>query len=257
MTRDDLRADCSRCAALCCVAPAFAASRDFAIDKPAGQPCPNLAGLRCSIHDRLRQRGFPGCAAYDCFGSGQRVTQAFAGRDWRTPGVADRMFAALAVTRSLHELLWYLDEALSLAPALGGALAEEVSRIEALARLDVAELVEVDVPTVRASANALLLEASSLARSGGADLRGADLVGRNLRGADLRSANLRGAVLVGADLRGADLRGADVIGVDFRGAEVGGADLRGALYLVRAQMEAAVGDGATRLPESVGRPAHW
>ncbi len=39
--RHDLRADCGRCAGLCCVAPAFTASADFAIDKPAGQPCPN------------------------------------------------------------------------------------------------------------------------------------------------------------------------------------------------------------------------
>jgi hypothetical protein len=31
-----LRADCERCFGLCCVAPAFAASADFAIDKDAG-----------------------------------------------------------------------------------------------------------------------------------------------------------------------------------------------------------------------------
>ena len=33
-----LHADCARCAALCCVLPPFAASADFAIDKPAGRP---------------------------------------------------------------------------------------------------------------------------------------------------------------------------------------------------------------------------
>jgi hypothetical protein len=78
-----LRADCARCAGLCCVAPAFVASTDFALDKEAGQPCPNLApDFRCTIHDRLRQAGFPGCAAYDCFGAGQRVTQVtFGGLD--------------------------------------------------------------------------------------------------------------------------------------------------------------------------------
>ncbi|MDR3081083.1 MAG: pentapeptide repeat-containing protein, partial [Streptomyces sp.] len=40
--RSDLRADCSSCFALCCVALPFAASADFAIDKAAGTPCPNL-----------------------------------------------------------------------------------------------------------------------------------------------------------------------------------------------------------------------
>jgi len=63
--------------------PAFSASADFAIDKDAGQPCPNLRpDFRCSIHDRLRQQGLPGCAVYDCFGAGQQVAQVtFGGRD--------------------------------------------------------------------------------------------------------------------------------------------------------------------------------
>lgn len=255
--RGTLRADCARCVALCCVAPAFAASRDFAIDKPPGRPCPNLAAdFRCSIHDRLPQRGFPGCVAYDCFGAGQQVTQVtFAGRDWRTPAVADEMFAAFAVMRSLHELLWYLDEALALAPS--DELRAGVEHVEGLARLGPPDLLTLDVPGVRQAANVLLSRVSDQVRGVGAQLRGADLIGRNLRGADLRDANLRGALLVGADLRGADLRGADVIGVDFRGADLAGADLVGAIFLVQSQLAAANGDAATRLPESVGRPTHW
>ena len=55
--RTRLRADCTRCAGLCCVAPAFAASADFAIDKPAGHACPNLRDDdRCGIHAQLRER---------------------------------------------------------------------------------------------------------------------------------------------------------------------------------------------------------
>jgi hypothetical protein len=83
--RADLRADCAQCFGLCCVAPAFTASADFAITKPAGRPCPNLGvGFGCGIHDRLRDSGFGGCAVYDCFGAGQKVAQVtFGGRDWR------------------------------------------------------------------------------------------------------------------------------------------------------------------------------
>ena len=82
----ELRANCERCFGLCCVAPAFSASADFAIDKAAGRPCPNLrADNRCQIHAELRPRGFPGCAVYDCFGAGQKVAQVtFGGRDWRS-----------------------------------------------------------------------------------------------------------------------------------------------------------------------------
>src|SRR5262244_4212574 len=118
--RSSLRADCARCAGLCCVAPAFSASADFAIDKAADQPCPNLrADFRCGIHDRLRPRGFGGCAAFDCLGAGQKVAQVtFGGRDWRAdPALAAPMFAAFAVMRQLHELLWYLNEALALSAA--------------------------------------------------------------------------------------------------------------------------------------------
>src|SRR4051812_13802483 len=109
--RRHLRADCANCAALCCVAPAFAASADFAVDKPAGMPCPNLRDDDlCGIHDRLRDRGFPGCAVFDCFGAGQHVTQGtFAGRSWReSPELAGAMFAVLPVMRQLHEMLWHL-----------------------------------------------------------------------------------------------------------------------------------------------------
>jgi len=127
-----LRADCANCAALCCVAPGFSASADFAIDKAPGQPCPHLdAGFRCSIHAQLRPRGFPGCAAYDCFGAGQHVTQStFGGSDWRRqPGIAAEMFASFAVMRPLHELLWYVTEALALdaaGPVHADLAAEEV-----------------------------------------------------------------------------------------------------------------------------------
>jgi len=67
------------------VAPAFSASSDFAIDKPAGEPCPNLTtDFRCGIHTTLRERGFPGCVVYDCFGAGQKVARVtFGGQDWR------------------------------------------------------------------------------------------------------------------------------------------------------------------------------
>jgi hypothetical protein len=109
-----LRADCEHCFGLCCVAPAFFASADFAIDKSAGQPYPNLpADFRWAIHHRLRQQGFAGCTTYDCFGAGQKVAQiTFAVQDWRqTPRIAAKMFNVFTIMRQLHELLWLLTEA--------------------------------------------------------------------------------------------------------------------------------------------------
>lgn len=79
-----LKEDCSKCAALCCLALTIDKGEHFAIDKPAGVPCPNLDGHGCRIHRWLRVEGFSGCTIYSCGGAGQRVTQElFAGQSWR------------------------------------------------------------------------------------------------------------------------------------------------------------------------------
>src|SRR6266851_1431641 len=261
-----LRADCEHCFGLCCVAPGFSASADFAIDKAAGQPCLHLqADFRCGIHNRLRPQGFPGCAVYDCFGAGQKVAQrTFGGRDWRrTPQIAPQMFRVFTIMRQLHELLWYLTEALTLEPArsLHGELRLVLDETERFTHMRADALEALDVTAHRHDVNALLLQASEMARARvrrhAIDRRAADLTGKDLRGADLRAANLRGAYLIGADLTGADLRSADVTGADFRGADLSGADLTGSLFLTRSQLDAAKGDQATTLPPSLTRPAHW
>ena len=265
--RSRLRADCARCAGLCCVGTAFARSTDFAIDKPAGVSCPHLApgpdDFGCTIHDRLPESGFPGCAAFDCFGAGQRVVQhTYAGTTWRdAPETAHEMFAVFTVVRGLHELLWYLGEAARL-PAtapLSARLREAEQHLERLALSSAAILARVDLEHHRASLVPLLRQASELARAGiaGQDLAGADLSGGRLAGRDLRGASLRGALLLGADLRGADLQLTDLTGADLRGCDVRGTDLREVLFLTRLQVGAARGDESTLLPAGLERPAHW
>jgi uncharacterized protein YjbI with pentapeptide repeats len=255
-----LTADCGSCFGLCCVAPAFAKSADFAIDKPAGHACPNLgADFRCGIHDRLRQRGFPGCAAFDCFGAGQKVSQVtFGGRDWRQhPQAADQMFKAFAVMRQLHQLLWYLTQALALRPSR--QLRDALDDTERLTRSDPSTLLRLDMAAHWREVDTLLQGASELVRAAarGPEYRGADLIGKDLRRADLRGANLRGAYLIGANLRGADLRMADLSGADLRGADLRGADLTGCIFLTQPQVDAARGDSKTKLPPSLTRPVHW
>jgi uncharacterized protein YjbI with pentapeptide repeats len=263
---DVLRADCGRCFGLCCVAPAFSASADFAIDKPAGRPCPHLQpDFRCLIHHDLRGRGFRGCAVYDCFGAGQRVSQVtFGGRDWRRdPRAAPRMYEVFPVMRQLHELLWYLAGALALRPAraLHGQLRQAFTATQAMTTRPADVLLGLDTGQHWAQVNALLLRASELARAQvpgqKPDHQGADLIGARLAGADLTGANLRGSRLIGADLRRADLTLADLTGADLRGADLRGADLTRSLFVTQAQLDAAEGDAGTGLPPSLTRPAHW
>ena len=285
--RAELRARCEDCFGLCCVALTFTRSADFAEDKPAGDPCRHLgADHTCGIHDQLRGRGYAGCTVYDCFGAGQKVSRVtFAGRDWRggadggSPGAgggaghpagagsaaAERraMFAALPVMRQLHELLWYLTEALSL-PAVAALHPEAeraAARVDALTRGTPDDLAALDVAAERAGVNGLLLRISAAVRAQAPgrprSRRGADLIGARLRGADLRGADLRGSLLIGADLRGADLRLADLIGADLRDTDLRGADLTDTLFLTQAQVNGARGDARTRVPAALARPAHW
>ena len=264
--RKDLRADCGSCFGLCCVALPFAASSDFANDKPAGTPCQNLAAdFSCGIHPQLRERGFPGCTVFDCFGAGQKVSQVtFGGQDWRRdPRTAREMFETFPVMRQLHELLWYLAEALTLpaTSSLGGELRRALERTERLTLGSAEELRTLEVAAHRTEVSALLLRASELVRAevpgSKRNRRGADLIGARLVSAKLRGANLRGALLIAADLRKADLRSADLIGADLRDADLRGADLTDALFVTQSQLNAAKGDATTVLPGSLSRPAHW
>lgn len=135
MPETDLKDDCARCAGLCCVGLALDRGPDFAIDKPAGIPCPNLdAGCACTIHARLSEAGFPGCVRYTCRGAGQRVVQEiFGGRSWREdPALLGPMLEAFGEMRGLHDRIAMLRTAARL--PLGEA--EERCRRELLERLE-------------------------------------------------------------------------------------------------------------------------
>jgi len=176
------------------------------------------------------------------------------------------MFAAFAVMRQLHELLWYLNEALALSAAdpFRDELHEAFAATERVTNSAPDELIKLDVDAHRQLANAVLLRVSEHVRERagrhgcqGPDLRGADLAGKDLKGADLAGACLRGALLIGADLRGADLSYADLTGADLRGADLSGADLGTSLFTSQPQLDSAKGNSATKLPSRLSRPSHW
>ena len=255
--RLELLADCGSCAGLCCVVPAFSASSDFAIDKPARTPCPNLAStpgdFGCTIHTELPERGFTGCTVYDCFGAGQAVV-ARHGAGWRTsPSVREALFADFEVVERLHELLWYVADALTRPAAR--PLVAELEGLRTRVQAGIEDPPRAEVVALQIRADGLLGEVSALVRGGrgrgrsrGERLRGRDLAGADLRERDLRDADLRGALLIGADLSGLELGEADLLGADLRGADVRGTDLSATLFLTRLQVHAARTDPATRLP---------
>lgn len=266
--RESLRADCSSCAALCCAALAFSASTDFAYDKAAGEPCKNLQrDFRCGIHDQLLRSGFKGCAAFDCFGAGQQVTQqTFGGRDWISqPEIAHRMFRTLPVMIELHEMLWYLIDAMELAcpEPLRHELEWQFAEIKRLTGLSAEDLYALDTHALRNTVRPLLAQAGKHMQKGSKkskaakDFRGKELMGAEFKGANLVNADFTGAYLIAANCRMADFSIANFLGADMRDADISGADLSGSLFLAQNQVNAAIGDSRTKLPAHINRPSHW
>jgi len=225
------------------VAPAFARSADFSIDKAPGQPCPNLDGAdRCRIHADLCEHGFRGCLAFDCLGAGQRVTQrTMAGLDRRrSPEEAERIFAVFRRMVEVYGLLWHVEHGLQRAPeALCPPLEELCRALEALTEADEAAILGLDLAPLARKVGDRLKELSLALRPQPRRPPRAPRPGVRLAGADLRQADLSGTLLLGADLRGADLRGADLRGADLRGADLRGADLGEVLFLTPMQLLAA------------------
>jgi uncharacterized protein YjbI with pentapeptide repeats len=239
---EQFRGKCEDCFGLCCVAPRFPASAEFAISKEAGEPCPNLAiDFRCTIHSSLNAQGFRGCVAYDCLGAGQKVSQlVFGGRSWReAPETAERMFETFRFVRHLHEMLIPLTvgATLELTAPLRRRLDSLREEIDRLTRASADEILAADVAEYRRRANGLLLlVACELTRADitrdisrrGVDLRSTDLSDGHLRRVDFTDANLHGARLARADLREANLTNADLTQADLTDADLTGATLTGA-----------------------------
>ena len=82
-----------------------------------------------------------------------------------------------------------------------------------------------------------------------AKLNRADLSAASLVDADLRRANLTGADLSGADLSTADFTGATIRNARFNSANISGAVLIDTVGLEQKQLDEALGDSDTAVPE--------
>jgi hypothetical protein len=237
----------------------FSAVSGFGVDKPGGTPCLNLLDDdRCGIHASLRADGWPGCTVFECFGAGQQVSQVtYGGTSWREQDNLAEMAAVLSVMRQLHEMLVHLVEVARRSPDPDADVVR--AEVEQLTGADPETLLLADVDDLHERVGRLLSEASARVRRpwpAAQDRTRADLAGRRLTG-DHRGWSFRGALLIAADLRGADLREVDLLGADLRDTDLRGCDLSTALFLTQPQVNGAIGDPATTLPEGLSRPARW
>lgn len=266
---NDLKSDCQNCFGLCCVALPYGKSADFPFNKDCGDPCRNLCSTNlCAIHSQLREKGFRGCVSYECFGAGQHVSQTiYNGRDWRdNKEHAEEMFAVFPIVQQLHEMLFYLKQALHLkeTQSIRTSLQNSYEETVELSLRKPEAILQIDVSAHRRKVNTLLIETSKLYRSRMNDnsqkkksRKAADFIGANLKGLNLQGEDFRGKLMIAANLSKSDLKKADFIGADLRDADLRGADLRESLFLTQSQINSAIGDAQTKIPVNLDRPGHW
>ncbi|HAM80173.1 pentapeptide repeat-containing protein [Ornithinibacillus bavariensis] len=266
---NELKSDCKNCFGLCCVALPFGKSADFPYSKEGGIPCQNLCSNNsCAIHDLLRERGFRGCVSYECFGAGQHVSQfIYKGEDWRRDsGYAGEMFAVFPLIQQLHEMLWYLKQALSLkeAESFKADLQEIYEETVDLTRRKPKEILEINLAAHRSNVNVLLVKVSEIYRkdihshSNKREIKkDSDFIGKSLYGRRLQGEDFRGKIMIESNLSYCDLSKADFIGADLRNADLRSADLTDALFLTQSQINSAIGDIHTKLPSYLEMPSHW
>ncbi|MOA02087.1 Pentapeptide repeats (8 copies) [compost metagenome] len=174
------------------------------------------------------------------------------------------MFEVFPIVQQIHEMLYYLHQALDLeeTSSIHNELRRVYDKTLSLTYLHPKEILRLDVPGHRAVVNQLLLTTSDLVRKDhlqsnkNSKIR-KDSVGANFEGANLRGVNFRGALLIAANLRNADLRKVDFIGADLRDADLSGANLTECIFLTQAQVNSAKGNTKTRLPRDLKTPVHW
>ncbi|MCO7120422.1 pentapeptide repeat-containing protein [Ihubacter massiliensis] len=269
---EDLRAqlhiDCGKCCGLCCTALYFSKSEGFPSNKKAGKPCPNLlSDFRCKIHSQLSQEGLKGCIAYDCFGAGQKVTQMiYSGSAWKTmpPDRAQEMFDVFIRVYQLHQILWYLIEALSLTAAQKhkNELKGLILKIQTTVGNSPADICSCDIEAYRKRVNHVLKEVGdSVGESVGGNKTGkldeSEYLGRQFGKADLSGQDFSMALMIASDLSGCKLRGTNFLGADLRDTDLSNADLSESIFLTQMQINEAKGNKHTRLPDWLERPDHW
>lgn len=269
-----LKIDCSKCFGICCVALYFSKSDGFPKDKVAGEPCVNLKdNFTCKVHKDLKKKGLKGCTTYDCFGAGQKVVQiTYKGENWiKSPELAYEMYDSFIIMRKLHEMLWYLSDALTfkLDSNTEDKLIKMIEETEKLTILDAKSLKEIDIENHQYRVNSILKEVANLIREKAIKDKSNklknkkcfkekfDLIGADLTKYDLSGAKLSGTLLIAANMRESSLNGANFIGSDMRDMDIRGANLEDSLFVTQHQINSARGDLKTKLPPFLLKPSYW
>ncbi|MEN1759178.1 pentapeptide repeat-containing protein [Anoxynatronum buryatiense] len=235
----------------------------FPENKEAGVPCKQLMpDFRCRIHSMLAKKGMKGCLAYDCFGAGQKVTQGiYANEDWKkNPEKATEICRVFMMVFQLHQMIWYLLEALSLVTdeSERRKFHDLMAAGRQLTTLPVEEMLKVDLTAYHGKVNQVLKQVSSrIASVSSKKANNSDYFGKNFKKSNLNGRDFSMAIMVAANLEGCSLKGTNFLGADLRDANIKNTDLSEAVFLTQMQVNATLGNSNTKLPTTISRPAVW
>ncbi|WP_246213135.1 pentapeptide repeat-containing protein [Aminipila butyrica] len=234
----------------------------FPANKEAGIPCQYLRpDFRCDIHTTLKSKNLRGCLAYDCFGAGQKVTQnCFPIVDWKSnSNHGSKIFQVFQIVFQLHQMEWYLIEALSLpaAEALESDIKSLIWENERLTGLPAEEILHLDMESYRTDVNKILKQVSHIMAVNAKGKIDRDYFAQNFKHANLNHKDFSMALLIAADLEGCSLQGTNFLGADMRDTNIKNTDLSTSIFLTQMQINGARGNSKTILPAGISRPASW
>ncbi|MEG0265375.1 MAG: pentapeptide repeat-containing protein [Erysipelotrichaceae bacterium] len=256
---NELKIDCSKCFGYCCAALYFSKIDGFPYNKKNNEPCIHLMEhFKCEIHTSLKDKGLKGCLAYDCFGAGQKVAQhTFSNK---ADYLIDKQYVAFLMMRSLHEILWYLNEAKQLTTKQEELIQIEniMDKIHFISLQAVDTLLKNDINQIREQVNLILRTISDNTRNQyKSKFHSKDYIGKDFKKQKIYGVDFRGALLIAANLSDCELIGCDFIGADLRDTNIKGANLSQSIFLTQLQINEACGDEKTILPKALQKPNHW
>ena len=259
-----LKIDCKNCSGLCCVSLYCTKTDGFPANKEAGIPCTYLdSDYGCNIHSKLNEKNYKGCIAYDCFGGGQRATQlCLKNGTWKTnPKQADMIFETFMIVFQLHQMLWYLVEAFQLTSdnKLKSIIDELIQENEQIAEMLPENCSKTDLFAYRLKVNTVLKQISTAISISTSTSRhsGMMYLGKNFKKANLDGKDFSLSLMIASNFTGCSLKKTNFLGADLRDANVKDTDLSECIFLTQMQINSAIGNKNTRLPDNLSRPAAW
>lgn len=260
--KSSLVINCKECSGLCCVALYFNKTDGFPENKQAGKPCSKLStNNTCNIYDLLNSKHLSGCINYDCFGSGQKVTQS-----WKTKGTWNMdqslkldIFKSFEMTQMLNQMVWYLLEAYTICDE---SMLERIDQLikenSDYSKLIPTELITHDLQNYRNSVNEELKQITfNLSKLSKIQIETKLLFEMDYSHQDLNYIDFTMRYLIASNLEGCKLYGTNFLGSDLRNVNIKNTDLSDSLFLTQFQVNSMIGNKHTKLPDGITYPNHW